>query len=302
MDPASLHLESMVACNFAAAQLTGNIETRIFDEQFPNTVLYVGDVSIVGHQPFWHQVFIADVTPADELTREGKNRGAGPRVIVAQAAILTADAAHNRIILDMRNVRSTERNKEGKVITTAAPSQVEALQAQKQEDLQLNKTVQEMDTGPLYKRVYRRHDLSREDYVDAAIELHQRFALPLACVLLSLVGIPLGISSRKGGKSAAFVLTVLVAFVYYLSFITLIGLAKKGNLPVPIAVWTPDAVFLIAGVFFSSRLKSPATTMWRAGSSRLAKIFLRKSWRSNPRLASVSCVLLVFGGLASGPC
>ncbi len=257
LTPLSLHLESKVARNFAAAQLTGNIETRIFDEQFPNTVLYVGNVSTVGNQIFWHQVFIADVTPPDELTREGKNRGAGPRVIVAEAAIPTADALHNRIILDMRNVRSTERNKEGKVITTAAPAQIEALQAQKQEDLQLNKTVQEMDTGPLYKRVYRRHDLSREDYVDAAIELHQRFALPLACILLSLVGVPLGISSRKGGKSAAFVLTVVVAFVYYLGFITLIGLAKKGSLPVPIAVWTPDAVFLIAGVFFSSRLEKP---------------------------------------------
>ncbi len=257
LTPLSLHLESKVARNFAAAQLTGNIESRIFDEQFPNIVLYVGNVATVGNQIFWHQVFIADVTPPDELAHEGKNRGAGPRVIVAEEAIPHPDPAQNRIILDMRNFRSTERDKEGKVITTIAPAQVEALQAQKQEELQVNKTVQEMDTGPLYKRVYRRHDLSREDYVDAAIELHQRFALPLACVLLSLIGVPLGISSRKGGKSAAFVLTVLVAFIYYLSFITLIGLAKKGSLPVPLAVWTPDAVFLIGGLFLTSRLEKP---------------------------------------------
>src|SRR5207248_1166672 len=104
---------------------------------------------------------------------------------------------------------------------------------------------------------YRRHDLSREDYVDAAIELHQRFALPLACILLALVGMPLGISSRKGGKSAAFVVTVLVAFIYYLAYITLIGLAKKGTLPVPVAVWTPDVVFLIIGVVLLSGLERP---------------------------------------------
>jgi LPS export ABC transporter permease LptG/LPS export ABC transporter permease LptF len=282
LTPLSLHLESKVARNFAAAQLTGNIETRIFDEQFPNTVLYVGNVSTVGNQTFWHQVFIADVTPGDELAREGKNRGAGPRVIVAEAAIPTADAAHNRIILDMRNFRSTERNKEGKVITTAAPAQVEALQAQKPEDLQLNKTVQEMDTGPLYKRVYHRHDLSREDYVDAAIELHQRFALPLACILLSLVGVPLGISSKKGGKSAAFVLTVVVAFVYYLSFITLIGLAKKGSLPVPLAVWTPDGVFLIAGLFFSSRLEKPGDYDLTSWIKRIARDLLSRIMSLRP--------------------
>jgi LPS export ABC transporter permease LptG/LPS export ABC transporter permease LptF len=257
LTPLSLNLESKVARNFAAAQLTGNIESRIFDEDFPNIVLYVGNVSSAGKQIYWHQVFIADVTPADELEREGKNRGRGPRIIVAEEAIPHPDPARNRIILDMKNFRSTERDKEGKVITTAAPSQVETLQAQKQDELQLNKTVQEMDTGPLYKRVYRKHNLSREEYVDAAIELHQRFALPLACVLLALVGIPLGISSRKGGKSGAFVLTVVLAFIYYLSFITLLGMAKKGSLPVPVAVWTPDVVFLVAGIALLTRLEKP---------------------------------------------
>ncbi|MBV8068770.1 MAG: LptF/LptG family permease [Acidobacteriaceae bacterium] len=271
LTPLSLHLESMVARNFAAAQLTGNIETRIFDEQFPNTVLYVGNVETVAKQIIWGQVFIADVTPSDELQRQGKNRGSGPRIIVAQEAIPHADAANNRIILDMRNYRSTERDKDGHFVLTAAPNQVWTLQAQKPEELQVNKTVQEMDTGPLYKRVYRRHDLSREDYVDAAIELDQRFALPLACVLLALVGIPLGVSSRKGGKSMAFVMTVLLAFVYYLGFITLIGLAKKGSLPVPVAVWTPDAIFLIAGLFLVSRLERPGDRDWAGALKTIAQ-------------------------------
>jgi len=255
LTPLSLHLESKVARNFAAAQLTGNIETRIFDEDFPDTVLYVGDVKSDGKQITWDQVFIADTTPADELEHQGKNRGEGPRIIIAQQAIPHADAPNNRIILDTRNFRSLERNKEGRVISTASPTQLEILQAQNKEDLQLNKTVQEMDTGPLYKRVYRRHDLSKQDYVAAAIELHQRFALPLACILLALVGIPLGVSSRKGSKSTAFVMTVLLAFLYYLGFTTLIGLARKGSLPVPIAVWTPDAIFTIAGIFLLSRLE-----------------------------------------------
>src|SRR5579875_3054326 len=181
LTPLSLHLESKMARNFAAAQLTGAIESRIFDEQFPNTVLYVGDVQTLGKQVIWHNVFLADVTPPNELQQEGKDRGEGPRIIVAQEAIPHADAKHNRIILDMRGVRTSERDKEGKVITTAAPMQIEALQAQKQEDFDVGKkTVQEMDTGPLYKRVYRTRGLLHQDYVEAAIELHQRFALPLA--------------------------------------------------------------------------------------------------------------------------
>jgi LPS export ABC transporter permease LptG/LPS export ABC transporter permease LptF len=255
LTPLTLHLESKAARNFAAAQLTGEIESRIFNEQFPNTVLYASDVSSANKQVTWRHVFIADITPSTELQQQGKDRGEGPRIIVAEEALPHPDAANNRIILEMRGVHTSERDKEGKVITTAAPTQIEVLQAQKQKELQLNKTVQEMDTGPLYKRVYRRRNLSHEEYVDAAIEFHQRFALPLACILLGLVGVPLGISSRKGGKSSAFITTVIIAFIYYLSFITLIGLARKGSLPVPVAVWTPDAVFAILSVFLLSRLE-----------------------------------------------
>ncbi len=277
LTPLCLHLETKVARNFAAAQLTGEIESRIFNEQFPNTVLYVDDVTAVGKQVTWHKVFIADTTPADELQQQGKNRGEGPRIIVAREAVPHADAANNRIILDMRDVRSSETDKDGKVITTAAPTQLEVLQAQKQEELQLNKTVQEMDTGPLYKRIYRAQKrLSHEEYVDAAIELHQRFALPLACILLGLVGVPLGISSRKGGRSGAFVITVLIAFIYYLSFITLIGLARKGSLPVPLAVWTPDAVFAFISLVLLSRLEKPGDTdVFRWMRETVKPIFVR---------------------------
>ena len=45
-------------------------------------------------------------------------------------------------------------------------------------------------------------------------ELNRRFALPTACLVLALVGIPLGLSSKKSGKSGGFVLTIL-GFVYF---------------------------------------------------------------------------------------
>ena len=55
------------------------------------------------------------------------------------------------------------------------------------------------------------------------IEFHRRFALPTSCLVLALVGIPLGLSSKKGGKSAGFVLTILLVFAYY--SVTLIGVS-----------------------------------------------------------------------------
>ena len=50
-----------------------------------------------------------------------------------------------------------------------------------------------MNTGDL-----RRYSRTGPDWIEARIELHRRLALPLACIMLALVGIPLGVSSRKG--------------------------------------------------------------------------------------------------------
>ena len=47
-------------------------------------------------------------------------------------------------------------------------------------------------------RELRRYSATGADWVEARIELHQRLALPIACLVLALVGIPLGVSSRKG--------------------------------------------------------------------------------------------------------
>lgn len=299
LTPLSLHLETLMARNFAAAQLTGAIESGIFDEQFPDTVVYVNDVGRSGGQVVWHGLFLADVTPPEKLKAAGKDRGDGPRIIIAQEAIPHPDPINNRIILDMKNVRTYERDQEGRSVFGAAAEQAQVLQAQSEQDLQVNKTVQEMDVGPLFRRVYGRDrgKLSHEDYIDSAIELHQRFALPLACVLLGLTGIPLGISSRKGGKSAAFVMTVLVAFLYYLAFITLIGLAKKGSLPVPVAVWIPDAVFAVIGVVLLSRLEKPGdrdlVAMAQAGMARLMKA-IRSRFRGRQNRGGLGARIFLF--------
>jgi LPS export ABC transporter permease LptG len=106
-----------------------------------------------------------------------------------------------------------------------------------------------MDTGPLWEVA--------NEFLEARIELHQRFVLPLACILLALVALPLGISTRKGGKSSAFVLTVGIAFLYNMGRISMIGLASEGRLPVEIALWIPNLILLVVGVIGIVRLERP---------------------------------------------
>ncbi|MGA9256674.1 MAG: LptF/LptG family permease, partial [Candidatus Sulfotelmatobacter sp.] len=79
------------------------------------------------------------------------------------------------------------------------------------------------------------------------IEFHRRFALPTACLVLAMVGIPLGLSSKKSGKSGGFVLTIALVFIYY--FVSLIGvsLARQGKVGPMLGAWLANIAFFAAG-------------------------------------------------------
>src|SRR5271166_5429041 len=86
------------------------------------------------------------------------------------------------------------------------------------------------------------------------IEFHRRFALPTACLVLAMVGIPLGLSARKGGKSTGFILTILLVIVYY--FFTLIGvqMARQGKMSPWFGSWMGNIFFFITGVILLWRV------------------------------------------------
>jgi LPS export ABC transporter permease LptG len=85
------------------------------------------------------------------------------------------------------------------------------------------------------------------------LEYHRRFALPTACVVLALVGIPLGLSSKKSGKSGGFVLTILLVFVYYVISLIGVSLARQGRVSPWFGAWFADLVFLALGLFLLYR-------------------------------------------------
>src|SRR5581483_9162517 len=73
-----------------AAELTAEVQPRVFEEQFPNRILYIGDV-IPGALTRWRNVFIADMTPAGQQKQEDHDRGDSPRITVASDAIAVPD-------------------------------------------------------------------------------------------------------------------------------------------------------------------------------------------------------------------
>ena len=246
LTPQSIRETYRVLNKVAAEQLTAEIQPRVFEESFPRMVLYVGDV-IPSKPVRWRTVFMADMTPPQERKTEATDRGEGPRVTVAGQAIAVPDSVKNQIQLSLLDGAFYEPGKEPQIYYDGSFPKGEQLLESKPPTERKAKEYVAMDTIPLAAEL--------KGSVDARIEFHQRFALPIACVLLALTGIPLGVSSRKGGKSGAFVITVFFAFLYFMTLISLIGLAREGKVAAEIAVWTPNLLFAIAGIVLFARLE-----------------------------------------------
>jgi len=271
-----------------AAELTAEVQPRVFEEQFPNRILYVGDV-IPGALTRWRNVFIADMTPPDDQNKQDHERGDGPRITIASEAIAVPDVARNLIQLSLDNGATYEVGKDAsEYYITSAPKGDQILAATRPNEVHA-KGFTEIDTVPLYRLAYQKNDkLDRDSVIQARIELHQRLALPPACLLLALIGIPLGVSARRGGKSSAFVLTVALAFIYWMGLIAADGLAKQQRLPVGIAMWIPNAIFALVGIVLLVRLERPGDRDWVGMFTNWTALTWRRMRRSLPAQAAVA--------------
>ncbi len=252
LSPLAVSRMTDIENQLAATQLSAAIEPRVFDENFPNHILYVGDARGSGTMAVWRPVFIADITPPAQRAVGLKDKADGPIVTVAQQAIAVPDPKHNRIQLTMTHSSTHEMSKDGLANDESSDHSQQVLDASPPEQKALNSLA--MSTRALA-------GYHGPDWLQDKIELHRRFALPVACFVLAMVGIPLGATTRKGGKSAAYVNAIFLAFFcYYLFFLNMVHFAQQRALPAQIALWLPDAVFGIAGLIFLLRMEMPGDT------------------------------------------
>jgi LPS export ABC transporter permease LptG/LPS export ABC transporter permease LptF len=257
LTPWSVRERYRVLNQLIAGGLTADVQPRVFvEEQFPNTILYVGDV-IPGPATRWRRIFLADTTPPDKRVQGVSDQGDSPVVTLALDALAVPDVPNNRIHLAMHNANTYIAGKQPKDYTVNSSPNTEEALASKPTERQASRPAVEMDTLPLYRLAYKTKGQDRRSILDSRIELHQRLALPMACLLLAIAGIPLGVGTRRTGKSVAVVMTVVIALSYYMGLIGLISLAGQGKLPPGIAVWLPNAVFSIFGLAMLIRLEAP---------------------------------------------
>ncbi len=82
----------------------------------------------------------------------------------------------------------------------------------------------------------------------AWVEIHKKFAIPVACLAFALVGVPLAQTLRRGGRGGSFALSLAVLVGYYLLLTSGETWAQEGRLPAALAMWLPNALLVLLAV------------------------------------------------------
>jgi len=80
-------------------------------------------------------------------------------------------------------------------------------------------------------------------------ELYQRFTVPLASLIFTLVGVPLGLQPNRHSSSMGFATSIVIIFGYYSLMVMGSAIGNGGLLPPAIAVWLPNFVGIVAGSY-----------------------------------------------------
>ena len=238
-----------------SSQASFEVQPRVFYEDFKNYVLYVQDVHPGSGSAVWQHVFLADLT-----------QPANPDVTTAERAIISRRASSDpqdlRLLLlngGQHHPNPTDPNQYD--FYTFGESNV-PLQLISQDETHISRSSTHLLALTLPELSSRIRGIpirgepmpTTGDRLAARIELQSRFSYPFACLVLMLIGVPLGLSSKRGGKSGGVVLTLLLVFAYYLVFNLGVAFAKSGKLSPFLGVWSANIVFTLFGLLLLQQL------------------------------------------------
>jgi LPS export ABC transporter permease LptG/LPS export ABC transporter permease LptF len=233
----------------AAGEVSYAIEPRVFDERFPNLILYVQDVESGAVR--WRGVLLADASHPGET-----------RLTLAESGIVVNDASRRRLQLHLLNGSTHEQlpgQPERYSVSTFAESDLSLPWPESRiTPVELRRNA-ERTLGELWaaSRAGERWRSFRADF-------HRRFALPASCLVFALAAIPLGLAGGRDGRAAGVVLAFNLFVAYYVLFVFTDRFAREGVLSPWLGVWAPNLAFALLGAGLLARTRRPPKgSSWR---------------------------------------
>ncbi|HEX6176895.1 MAG TPA: LPS export ABC transporter permease LptG [Thermoanaerobaculia bacterium] len=275
--------------------VTSTVETeikpRLFFDDYENLMIYVNDVDRLTGQ--WKGVFVADARSGEPVTKEETTPAAiirraqqrrseddenvsalgqrsGQRIIVAETGSLAVvretkevwmnlQKASTHVLDPSRPDRYDLNTNDTQRILVADPNMTML------DNRSIARSLREMSLGELrdQARMTRRGDPIT--YNLAWVEIHKKFAFPFACIVFGILGLPLGITNRRGGKSSGFSLSIGIILFYYVMTNNGEALAAAGRVSPLVGMWSANVLLLVLGIYLLRRASRDAGSQSREG-------------------------------------
>lgn len=107
------------------------------------------------------------------------------------------------------------------------------------------------------------------------VEIHKKYAIPVACLVFVFIGAPLGIIARRGTFGVAATFSLGFFILYWASLIGGEKLADRGFISPWLGMWMANIALSLLGLFLTLRMGRETPTINWASMRRFVPAFLR---------------------------
>jgi lipopolysaccharide export system permease protein len=118
-------------------------------------------------------------------------------------------------------------------------------------------------------------DLFKKDTAEYSAETHWRIAFPIACLIMTLIAVPLSVVNPRQGKFAKMLPALLLFLGYFLMLTAVRSGVESSTIPKNVGLWPVHFFVFILGVSLLIKDRSSGLKM-KAKLPQLIRNFTRK--------------------------
>ncbi len=250
----------------AYSAVFSKVKPRTFFTQFPNYVLYFDDID--RKSGAWQNVMLFSEA----------NREKDVVITAKEGMIIYSDKpdTDNNIVLKDAQVIEYDKKEPGKSFSTSFyKSKTEKIakinpirHMRRHNHLSLTQLREKIKKKPVSPYDKRKHVRYQKEYF-------KKFAQPFACLAFAFLALPLGISTKRGGQTRGFIISLGIIFVYYTVSMNIDARIGKMTISPLLGMWITNIFLLIVGAilyYYSAKEKKPQFNFGR----KLASVFKKE--------------------------
>ena len=117
------------------------------------------------------------------------------------------------------------------------------------------KDPQYLSSDEMLHYLHSRKDISSNTRARLLVDLHSRLAAPFTCLIVTLIGVPIGAHTGRRGALAGIMVAMSLFFGFYILQLTAQALGKQEIIPAFLGGWLPVIVFGAASPLFIHRMR-----------------------------------------------